>query len=202
MEKPYTLAEAVARLEAVPVSAQRTLHSVILEVLYRKKPTACFSDAADVADLDALEKAGLVALVDDPEAAMRHLGRNELVKRLSAAGVAGFKRSGSMDALVAWCMDAGAAVLPAISGVVSAVPAAEMERVRKKVYIYLSRKYEDESYYDPDVDEMLEIPKGAALSVTISHGKRGELRAYFPDDEITALLDKYGCNRCASWGRP
>lgn len=195
----YTLADAVARVEAVPVSAQHTLSTIILETLYRKKPTACFSDAAAVADLSELEKGGLAVLVDDPEGAMRFLGRNELVKRLSAAGVTGFKRGSSMDALVAWCMEKGVDVLPALDGVVSAILAPELERVRKKVYIYLGRKLEDESYYDPDVDDMVQIPKGAVFSATVGIGKAGELRLAFPDDEITALLNKYECNRCAGW---
>ena len=198
----YSFPEAVKRLENLPESAQRLLHDAILEILYRKKPAACFTGRDE--DVAALESAGLAVNVEAPEVAIGSLGRNELVKRLTSAGVSGFKKNASLEALVEWSGNSPDVdhftLAPEVSVVVLA---PEVERVRKKIYLYLGRKYENESYYDPDADAFIEYPKGASF-VTEIHPIEGgsSLMCAFPDDEITALLEKYGCNRCHTWRKP
>ena len=44
-----------------------------------------------------------------------------------------------------------------------------------------------------------EIPKGASFVATMPVGSGASLSVEFPDDEITALLDLYGVNRCHEW---
>lgn len=198
----YKLHEAVERIESVSVCAQKDLHDIILETTFRKNPVACYrGHDQEIAELEA---SGLCIRVDAPEAAIRFIGRNELVKRLSAAGVSGFKKNSSLDAIVKWSMEsAGEAVLTLTPDISTVVTAPALDRIRRKVYTYLNRKFFDESYFDPDTGNVIDYPHGASFVATVDMGgNRGVLRCEFPDDEITELLDKYGCNRCKMWKKP
>ena len=77
------------------------------------------------------------------------------------------------------------------------------EQARKKIrklYTYLIRKFDTESYLDPHTFEMVAFPKGASFTGTISV-INGEtvVAPQFPDDEITALLDLFDSNPCKYW---
>ncbi len=74
----------------------------------------------------------------------------------------------------------------------------KLEKVRKKLCTYLSRRNEVEHYFDEELVEH-EIPKGSRFVATITIGAAASLSLEFPDDEITALLDQYGVNRCRGW---
>lgn len=74
----------------------------------------------------------------------------------------------------------------------------KLEKVRKKLCTYLSRRNEVEHYFDEDLVEH-EIPKGSQFVANIAIGAGSSLSLEFPDDEITALLDQYGVNRCRGW---
>lgn len=198
MSKSYTLAQAVERLESVSINAQKTFQEIILETTYRKKAAACFQNRDQC--IDELEAVGISVRVYDPVAAMLFLGRNELLKRLSTADVKGFKKTSSLNALVDWCVEnASDAVISITSDVSAVVVSPEIGHIRK-VYSYLCRKFDNDCYYDPDTDSMIDYPKGATFSARI--GLNGEIQGSgyaFPEDEITDLLDKYGCNRCRNW---
>lgn len=195
----YSLAEAIAHLESVSVKAQEVLHNIILETMYRKKSAACFSDC--FAELDELANVGLAVQVDDPEAAMRFLGHHNLVKRLCDKGISGFKKNCSLDALVLWLtLSSDVDISSLVVDIKSFVYSPSLDKVKKKVYIYLGRKLINEHYYDVDTGKYIDYPKGATFSTTVSLVEGvGGLTCEFPDDEITDLLDKYGCNRCRNW---
>lgn len=195
MNDNYTLAEAVRRLESVPEPAQRELRGIMLEILFRKQRAGC--SVGHVEDYAALEGAGLIVLIDDPELAMQALGRNELVSRLVSSGVSGFKKNSKLTALVEWCMESDADIAPIVSDVGVAIISPALQRVQRKLYTYLVRKYDTESCYDPDKDAFVEVPSGAAFVATVGTGG-SSLKMTFPEDEITALLDLYGCNRCGN----
>lgn len=74
----------------------------------------------------------------------------------------------------------------------------KLEKVRKKLCTYLSRRNEVDHYFDEELVEH-EIPKGSKFVATITIGVGSSLLLEFPDDEITALLDQYGVNRCRGW---
>lgn len=69
----------------------------------------------------------------------------------------------------------------------------------RKLYTYLVRKFDIALYYDPDLDEIKEIPKGAEFVCTLSTDGSGRISLQFPDDEITAMLNLFGTNRCNNW---
>lgn len=70
-------------------------------------------------------------------------------------------------------------------------------KVRKKLCTYLSRRNESGSCVDED-GQPYTIPKGAQFVASVSLSG-STLSLAFPDDEITALLDQYGVNRCKGW---
>ena len=85
---------------------------------------------------------------------------------------------------------------------VGVILSGDLEKVRRKLCTYLSRRNENESYYDPDLDRFVDIPKGSQFVSTVTIGTEGtgtSLALEFPDDEITELLDRYGVNRCRGW---
>lgn len=79
----------------------------------------------------------------------------------------------------------------------SAVFSPELDACKKKVYTYLMRKFEDQQYYDEEMEPHT-IPHGAQMVASVSLSG-SELRVEFPDDDVTALLDAHGVNRCRGW---
>lgn len=73
--------------------------------------------------------------------------------------------------------------------------APEYLEVGRKLCTYLTRRNESEPYFDPD-HGMMEIPKGSQFVACVSVSGKSSLCLAFPDDEVTALLDRYGVNRC------
>ena len=75
------------------------------------------------------------------------------------------------------------------------VPEMAKKRI-KKLYTYLVRKFDTELYYDPDLDETKAIPKGSEFVCTITMDGSRQLALQFPDDDVTAMLNLFGTNRC------
>lgn len=72
----------------------------------------------------------------------------------------------------------------------------------KKLYSYLSRKFDKESYLDPETFELIDIPKGSSFACesSVASGEN-TLFLQFPDDEVTALLDLFDSNPCKYWNK-
>ena len=75
----------------------------------------------------------------------------------------------------------------------------ELEKARRKLYTYLGRRNESEPYFDPESGNIKEIPKGSSFDAIVSLDGGVSLSLCFPDDDVTALLDEYGVNRCRGW---
>ena len=77
---------------------------------------------------------------------------------------------------------------------------AEMAKKKiRKLYTYLVRKFDVEYYFDPEAGENKAIPKGAEFVCTMSLGGGSRLSLQFPDDDVTAMLNLFGVNRCDNW---
>lgn len=79
----------------------------------------------------------------------------------------------------------------------------EFKPAFKGLSLYLNRRNENEYYFDGD--EFRSLPKGVHQAVAIEIGLNGSRvidMTDFPDDEITALLNKYGVNRMAKKDQP
>lgn len=77
-----------------------------------------------------------------------------------------------------------------------AIPEDAKKRIRK-LYTYLLRKFDNDSYFDPETCKYVDYPKGAEFVSTVD-ALTGEtvLCLQFPDDEVTEMLDLFGTNRC------
>lgn len=79
----------------------------------------------------------------------------------------------------------------------------EFKPAFKGLSLYLNRRNEDEYYFDGD--EWRSLPKGAHQVAAVEIGLEGTRvidMTDFPDDEITALLNKHGVNRLAKKDQP
>lgn len=79
-----------------------------------------------------------------------------------------------------------------------AVPEMAKKKIRK-LYTYLVRKFDVDLYFDPESGTTKEIPKGAEFVSITSPDGCSQLMLQFPDDEVTALLNLFGTNRCDNW---
>lgn len=200
----YTLTEAVDRLETTPLPAQELLMDVLLEMLYREKRKAVglYADKLELAR--ALEAAGVLLCVSDPEQQLRAVGEYArktkqytlVYDRLLAAGYTDLKKN---EDHVAFCLEHPELINVAAGDCFAVVLVPEMERCRRKIYTYLGRKLLNDSYCDENMN-CIEYPKGAEYrgAVSVLNGDR-KSGWYYNDDEINRLLEKYGHLRCPIW---
>lgn len=78
------------------------------------------------------------------------------------------------------------------------VPETAKKKIRK-LYTYLVRKFDVEYCLDAETLEEITIPKGSEFVCTMGLDGESKLALQFPDDEITALLNLFGVNRCDNW---
>ncbi len=85
------------------------------------------------------------------------------------------------------------------SGAASVCPSDGVLGCQRRLVTYLKRKFEDDEYFDPDLGEMVPCPYGAEYVAAIVVGGEAGGGWAFPDDDVTALLDRFGVNRCRGW---
>lgn len=120
----------------------------------------------------------------DAQKAMEQLLQNSLYKKknlVDDAAIASLRDLGLVD-----ITSEGVAFCPSLN------------KCRKKVYTYLLRKYENDTYLDDNMEEK-KIPRGSSFQCVVGIGVASGLSLVFPDDDVTELLDRYGCNRCRGW---
>lgn len=189
----YSLPDAVAVLETLSDDGRAKLHDILYLIFYNKK-----RDVVGVIVDDAfaeLVNAGVLTVCDDLLTALGVLGRNEIRGRLIASGVSDFKKTMCHDDLARWVCDNVPDALTIFADAVAVMLSDDFVGVSRKIYTYLNRRDRVEYYMDEEANEH-EIPKGAQCIVTVSSRSGSSLSLEFPDDEITALLDHYGVNRC------
>ena len=191
--KGYSLPDAVAVLEALPDEGRAKLHDILYLIFYSKKRdvVGVIADEA-VAEL---VNAGALRVCDDLLIALDALSRNEIRDRLIASGVSEFKRDMNHEDLARWVCCNMPSASSAFADAVAVRLSDNFAGVSRKLYTYLNRRDSVECYLDEEMNER-EIPKGAQFVSTVSNGSGSSLSLEFPDDEITALLDRYGVNRC------
>ena len=192
-----SLKDAVEVVENVGEDAQRSLHTVLYAMFYEKKAEAVGVKKSP--EISALISAGVLSLCDDLHALLCAYSRNELRDALLSSGVSGFKKNMSLDTLASWVCEN----VPDASGLFADAIAVRLSddflKSARKIYTYLNRRNENESYYDPDLGRFVDIPKGSQFVATVTIGGGSSLSLEFPDDEITELLDRHGVNRCRGW---
>jgi hypothetical protein len=187
------LPDAVAVLEALSDDGRTKLHSILYLIFYNKKRDVVGVIADDA--VAELVNAGVLTVCDDLLSALDALGRNEIRDRLIASGVSEFRKNMNHDDLARWVCCNVPSALSMFANAVAVRLSDHFAGVSRKIYTYLNRRDGVECYLDEQMNER-EIPKGAQFIAT---GSGSSLFLEFPNDEITALLDHYGVNRCRMW---
>lgn len=179
----YSLPEAVAVLETLSDDGRTKLHSILYLIFYNKKRDVVGVIADDA--VAELVNAGVLTVCDDLLSALDALGRNEIRDRLIAAGVSEFKKNMKHEDLARWVCCNVPAALSIFADAVAIKLSDNFVKVSRKLYTYLNRR-------DGSLD-------GVQFIATVSIDCTTSVSMEFPDDEITALLDHYGVNRCRTW---
>lgn len=201
-----SLNEAVAELEKLNDKAQQEIKYFLYQSIYRKEHS--FPIIFDETTI-SLKSCRLFDVSNSTDIALKAFKRNQMITILDEHNISGFKRNISLEALIKWCIEN-------ITDIWSVFPEAavltfsdKFITVRNKTYKYLHRKFDWDSYYSDEDEEMKEIyyPAGASFEdltfsmnckstgVQITTSGNPSI-CHFPNDEITELLTKYNCNRC------
>lgn len=204
MSNIYTLAEAVSRLESVSDSAQKLFSELLYRHYYGKKEPVIGVYIDRLEDINALENAALLIRVDDPkpqldavETHARQTNQPLLYERLVSLGYTDRKKSWDH---VGFCLEHPDLIEKVAFDGIAVVITPALEKGWRKVYTYLNWKFEDDGYFD---GEWHDCPKGAKyigkMGIFTSESKSGW---YYPDNDVSHLLEKYGHLRCPIWDGP
>ena len=190
-EKRAALAEAVRFIESYPENVQRKIHDVIRADI-AGKPFFC----DDLAVFSDPVNDGILRLSFDY---LHFIQMHPQKRTIDALASVSFRFPEDIKqtkkARYEWCLDHADDVGPiAFPSSAFVHPSGVLDVVKRKVNSYLLRKYENEEYWTGD--GYVSIPHGAEDVVVVDAFGKIERSLSFPDDEITALLDQYGANRC------
>lgn len=192
-KKSISFENSIEILETLNDSSQLVLKTLLYETLYQKKEYVPF--ISKEREILSLENNSCIEVVDSPIHAFQAYPRNEMNEKLQKAGISGFKKNLKLEVLAKWCVDTGLdskKILPEVQVIkLSDV----LFKSRRKIYQYLVRKFDDDCYLDENGKEVF-IPKGSEYITTVSLKNESSIKLQFPDDEITAQLNKFGKNRC------
>lgn len=191
-----SLSEAVATIEALSSECLSYLKNVLYIMFYDKKRDVVGVRVDDF--LAELVNAGVLCLCDDLLSSLDAFGRNEMRDRLVCSGISSFNKNMKHADLSVWIVNNVPDATGLFSDAVAVRLSDDFVRVSRKIYTYLGRRLEDDFVYEGDGSEVA-IPKGSHFVAAIAIGGGSSLSVEFPDDEITALLDQYGVNRCREW---
>ena len=199
-----TLEEAVEAIESLSEDDQCLIMGMLGDALYRNKTerTIPAEKAQSLLRCPLLE-------AEEPSVSslLRRYRKKELLQCLEAKKIVGYPKSATAGALRLWCeenIDNPGDVFPKAY---SFHFADVVQKVIRKVYTYLNRKFRWEIIYTSSMEEM-RYPHGAQpeeVKVVVTRGEDGKIKMiqngdpsvyYFPEDKVTELLTLYGHNRC------
>jgi len=203
----FSLEEAIAELEKLTEKSQKIIKNFLAASISRKETNFTIIINNETADLQTCPLLN-TKISDKPDTDLHFFKRNEIIKMLDDHNVSGFKRNISIDKLIQWCCENIPNIWNVFPKVTVCCFSENFQKVQRKTYKYLLRKYDWSSYYTEkdNIDHMIEVryPYGAIpedltfnISLNGNTTKYGNPNIYhFPDDEITNLLTFYGHNRC------
>lgn len=189
----YMLSKAVEVLEKSTNDAQQILERFLRQYLYGtdKNADIIIESSPQLNELLQLHILDQKAVT---EYDLSLFSRNEL-NDLVAPYVSGmgYKNGRTLKIQNEWIKSNIPDVIPRIGIHTTTVTLnADYQKVKRKLYSYLLRKFETDSYFDGNTFK--DIPHGSIDYLTITTDSM-EISTEFPDDEITDLLNKYEANR-------
>lgn len=184
-KRQLSLSEAISEIEKLTEEQQKIIARMLYEILYH---SAAFVEVEQCSESEQLLSCPLILHngIVDTLTVLQRMRKSDIVVLLEKHGCLYDTKLKKTD-LATWCVEN----VPGIHNdlpVINLLSFTEIfSKVQRKTYSYLLRKYSWDYFYEDDIGEY-QCPHGSEW------GKSGLY--WFPDDDITALLTKYGCNRC------
>lgn len=184
-KRQVSLSEAIFEIEKLSDDQQKVISKMLYEILYHG---AAFVEVVQNSESEQLLSCPLIQQngTVDTLTVLLQMRKRDIVILLEKHGCKFDTKLKKAD-LAPWCLENAPEIqndLPVIN-LLSFVEA--FNKAQRKVYSYLLRKFDWDYGWEDGIGEY-RYPHGSEC---------GESELYwFPNDEITALLTKYGCNRC------
>ena len=160
-------------VETLSENSQKILLKLLYDFIYAKEPYGLYklSDGQELFDCNILTSHGAKIEL------LHFFRRNELNNMIIPLNV-DFKKNMKREALIDWCIaNLSDRIDELLKGYTSVKLSDDFYAHRTKLYKYLHRKYNSESYLDPETMEMVSVPL---------------IKIELPDDSITSELIKRG----------
>lgn len=192
-----SLEEIVITLENLSNEAQIFFKDFILEHIFRNQINVAYMNCSELSQLVNIK---LLDIVTDYKTLLFSVGKDAIKSRLYQENIDLPKKNMKLDVLIEWCFENEIDIQGLFPDIISVTLPLNLKKNIRRVYTYLKRKFDFESYFDSAEGIEIQRPYGsqmfASVSLTDQLKAKVTTRNVFPDDEITVLLNKYKCNRC------
>ncbi len=207
-ETQISFEDCVAAVEQLSENAQRYMMELLSGCTFSSREERADKSflVSEPSLIDEFRQSPLFSeLPVDPSEILNRMKRDELRAIIDSCGISNPpKKNASNAASIAWMLENIPDLLRRLPPLVKFSFSSNFIKGQRPTYTYLSRKLGDDLIMLDD-GTIASIPCGSlssALTISISlHGVKSSSddkpqAYYFPDDAVTALLTKYGCNRC------
>lgn len=169
------LSNVIKNIESLPEDAQVLLKWILSQITTKEVYAYVRSDSFDIMEL--LISRGIIIKKSDLRTLLSAYTRNELNERISTLNIP-FKKNMKYENLCIWCLDNIPEHLPVIcNDTATVIVSPSYQPVRSKLYKYLHRKFDTESFIDFSTMKVTSVPL---------------LDTDLPSDIITEYLREYG----------
>lgn len=184
-KRQFSLSDAISEIEKLSERNQMTVAHMIRAILYNSFDSVEEMKSRDTAQLLSCPLILCHGTVD-ALTILQRMRKKDIVALLEKCGCAYDPKLKKSD-LALWCSENASQIQIDIPVIYLLSFNEAFDKAQRRVYSYLLRKFEWDSYLKGDMTEY-RFPHGS---------EEGDGGLYwFPDDEITDLLTKYNCNRC------
>lgn len=194
--KRERLISVVGIIENYPAEIQERIKDILLDLTYHKKSAIVIELDQDI---QALLAQSIFDGYYDNKGIAESYGPRILYQKLTAAGIDFPKELKTQKAKNQWFISNSEQFKTQVFPGVVLLKLSELTApIAIDLYKYLHRKFDKETYYDPDTGEMVEVPAGSYDKTTLTIGLDGNcsisVSSELPSDLATDVLDFFDQN--------